>query len=67
MLLFEDTCQDGLDAEQTIAKLLVVVKNQEKLMGSELENRKELQLLRESMQRAEAEKLENPLTAKSQQ
>jgi hypothetical protein len=54
-------------AEQTIAKLLVVVRNQEKLMRSKLENRRELQSLRESMQYSEAEKLELPLTAKSQQ
>jgi hypothetical protein len=55
-LLLEDASQDGLTAEQTIAKLLVVVKNQEKLMRSELENKRELQLLRELMQRSEAEK-----------
>jgi hypothetical protein len=66
-LLLEDASQDGLTAEQTIAKLLVLVKNQEKLMRSELENRRELQSLRESMQRAEVEKWELPLTAKSQQ
>jgi hypothetical protein len=34
-------------AEQTIAKLLVVVRNQEKLMRSKLEKRRELQSLRE--------------------
>jgi hypothetical protein len=50
-------------AEQTIAKLLVVVKNH---MQSKLENRKELQSLRKSMQHAKAEKLELPLTAKFQ-
>jgi hypothetical protein len=38
-LLLEDASQDGLTVEQTIAKLLVVVKNQEKLMRSELENK----------------------------
>jgi hypothetical protein len=65
--LLEDASQDGLTAEQTIAKLLVVVRNQEKLMRSELENRRELQSLRESMQHTEAKKLELPLTAKSQQ
>jgi long-subunit acyl-CoA synthetase (AMP-forming) len=66
-LLLEDDSHDRLMAEQTIAKLLIVEKNQEKLMRSELENRKELQLLRESMQCAKAEKLELTLTAKLQQ
>jgi hypothetical protein len=66
LLLLEDASQDGLTAEQTIAKLLVVVRNEEKLMRSKLENRRELQSLRESMQHTEAEKLELPLTAKSQ-
>jgi alanyl-tRNA synthetase len=66
-LLEEDASQDGLTAEQTIAKLLVVVKNQEMLMRSELEKKRELQSLRESMQHSEAEKWELPLTAKSQQ
>jgi hypothetical protein len=65
-LLLEDASQDGLTAEQTIAKLLAVVKNQEELMRSELENKRELQSLRESMQRSEEEKWELPLTAKSQ-
>jgi hypothetical protein len=37
--LLEDASQERLTAEQTIAKLLVVVRNQEKLMQSELENR----------------------------
>jgi hypothetical protein len=54
-------------AEQTISKLLVVVRNQEKLMRSELENRRALQSLRELMQHTKVEKLELPLTAKSQQ
>jgi hypothetical protein len=67
LLLLEDASQDGLTAEQTIAKLLIVVRNQEKLMRSELENRRELQSLRELMQHTEAEKLELPLTAKLQQ
>jgi hypothetical protein len=49
LLLLEGASQDGLTVEQTIAKLLVVVRNQEKLMQSELENRRELQWLRESM------------------
>jgi hypothetical protein len=66
-LLLEDASQDGLTVEQTIAKQLVVVRNQEKLMRSELENRRELQSLRESMQHTKADKLELPLTAKSQQ
>jgi hypothetical protein len=66
LLLLEDASQDGLTAEQMIAKLLVVVRNQEKLMRSKLENRRELQSLRESMQCTEAEKLELPLTAKLQ-
>jgi hypothetical protein len=66
-LLLEDASQDVVMAEQTIAKLLVVVKNQEKLMRRELENKRELQSLRESMQRSKAEKWELPLTAKSQQ
>jgi hypothetical protein len=66
-LLLEDASQNGLTVEQMIAKLLVVVRNQEKLMQSKLENRRELQLLRELMQHTEAEKLELPLTAKSQQ
>jgi hypothetical protein len=66
-LLLEDASQDGLMAEQTMAKLLIVVKNQEKLMQSELEHRRELQSLRESMQCIETEKLEIQLTAKSQQ
>jgi hypothetical protein len=65
LVLLEDASQDGLTAEQTIAKLLVVVRNQEKLMRSELENRRELQLLRESMQHSKVEKWELPLTAKS--
>jgi hypothetical protein len=66
LLLLEDASQDGLTAEQTIAKLLVVVRNQENLMQSELENRRELQSLRESMQHTEVEKLKLPLTAKLQ-
>jgi hypothetical protein len=66
-LLLENASQDGLMVEQTIAKLLVAVKNQEMLMQSELENRRELQLLRESMQHAKTERLELPLTAKLQQ
>jgi hypothetical protein len=66
-LLLEDASQDGLTAEQMIAKLLLGVTNQEKLMRSELENRRELQSLRQSMQCTEAEKLQVPLTAKSQQ
>jgi hypothetical protein len=65
-LLLEDASQDGLTVEQTIVKLLIVVRNQEKLMQSELENSRELQSLRESMQRAKVEKLELPLTAKLQ-
>jgi hypothetical protein len=65
-LLLEDASQDGLTAEQTIAKLLVIVKNQETLMRSELEKKRGLQSLRESMQRSEVEKWEIPLTAKSQ-
>jgi hypothetical protein len=36
-------------------------------MQSDLENRRGLQLLRESMQHTKAEKLELPLTAKLQQ
>jgi hypothetical protein len=43
LLLLEDASQDGLTAEQTILKLLVVVRNQEKLMQSKLDNRRELQ------------------------
>jgi hypothetical protein len=66
LLLLEDASQVGLTAEQTIVKLLVVVRNQEKLMRIELENRRELQSLRESMQHTKAEKLELLLTAKSQ-
>jgi hypothetical protein len=62
-LLLEDTSQDGLMVEQMIVKLLIVVKNQEKLMRSELENRKELQSLRKSMQHFEDE-MELPLNAK---
>jgi hypothetical protein len=67
LLLLKDASQDGMTTEQTIAKLLIVVRNQEKLMQSKLENRRELQSLRESMQRTKVEKLELPLTAKSQQ
>jgi hypothetical protein len=32
LLLLEDAIQDGLTAEQTIAKLLIVVRHQERLM-----------------------------------
>jgi hypothetical protein len=44
-LSLEDASQDGLVAEHFIMKLLEVMKNQEKLMQSELESWMELQLL----------------------
>jgi hypothetical protein len=64
--LLDDASQDGLTAEQTIAKLLKVVKNQEKLKQSKIESWRELQSLRESMQHSKAERLKLLLTAKSQ-
>jgi hypothetical protein len=39
ILLLEDASQDGLMAEQTISKLLEVVRNQEKLIRREMESK----------------------------
>jgi hypothetical protein len=54
-LLLEEDTQEGLRAEQMIVNVLKVVNHQEKLMQSEVESQKQLQLLRELMQCAKAE------------